>query len=101
MIFPQLCQYHKIPKPVPEFKFHPTRKFRFDFAWPEYKVALEVEGGVWVKGRHTRGQGFINDLFKYNSATMLGWRILRITPDQLTKTETFTLISNTLFNVNN
>lgn len=86
----------KIPAPVKEFQFHETRKWRFDFAWPEEKLALEIEGGVWTRGRHTRGQGFINDLEKYNTATMMGWRILRITPDQLLKLTTIEYITKSL-----
>ncbi|MBE3139168.1 MAG: hypothetical protein IMZ53_01140 [Thermoplasmata archaeon] len=64
-------------KPQTEYKFHPFRKWRFDFAFPEILFALEIEGGVWSKGRHTRGTGFIGDIDKYNEATMMGWRVLR------------------------
>lgn len=66
---------------VREYRFHPTRRFRFDYALPEYKIAIEIEGGVWIKGRHTRGAGYQRDLIKYNLATTLGWRVLRYTPD--------------------
>ena len=61
-----------------EFKFHPTRKWRFDFAIQEHKIAIESEGGIWSGGRHTRGKGFIGDMEKYNTATALGWRLIRI-----------------------
>ena len=44
-----------IPAPVTELKFHPSRKFRFDYAWPEHRVAVEINGGAWSGGRHTRG----------------------------------------------
>ena len=64
-------------QPETEYRFHDTRKWRFDFAWPPIKLAVEVEGAVWTQGRHTRGQGFINDCEKYNAATELGWRVLR------------------------
>ena len=64
-------------KPQNEYKFHPSRKWRFDFAFPEIMFALEIEGGVWSKGRHTRGTGFVNDINKYNEATMMGWKVLR------------------------
>jgi very-short-patch-repair endonuclease len=72
-----------IPLPESEYAFHPTRKWRFDYAWVDEKVAMEVEGGAWIKGRHNRGRGFINDMEKYNSATILGWRVLRVTPEQV------------------
>jgi len=67
---------------IPEYKFHPARKWRFDYAIPKYMIAIEVEGGVWNNGRHTRGAGYIKDMEKYNEATILGWRILRYTPQQ-------------------
>lgn len=69
--------------PVTEFTFAPPRKWRFDFAWPERLLALEVEGGTWVSGRHTRGAGFEADLEKYNEAALAGWKVLRVTPDMI------------------
>ena len=69
----------KLPPAVQEFKFNPDRRWRFDFAWPEQKVAVEIEGGVWSGGRHTRGAGFIGDCEKYNAAVLSGWRIFRFT----------------------
>lgn len=54
------------------------RRFRFDFAWPKRKVAIEIEGGIFMRGRHVRPSGFINDATKYNAATLQGWRVYRI-----------------------
>jgi len=71
--------------PASEFRFHPTRRWRFDVAWPGPKVALELEGGVWVNGGHNRGAGLVGDMEKMNAATSLGWRILRYTADDLRK----------------
>jgi len=68
---------------VSEYRFDSKRKWRFDFSHPELKIAIEIEGGVWSKGRHLRGQGFINDMEKYNKASLLGWKILRYTPQQI------------------
>lgn len=72
-----------LPGAETEFEFHPDRKWRFDVAWPEHRVALEVEGGVWTGGRHTRGAGFLADVEKYNAAAVLGWRLLRTVPSDL------------------
>ena len=72
-----------LPKPVTELRFAPPRRWRFDYAWPDKKIALEVEGGVWSGGRHTRGAGFLKDIEKYNEAACLGWRVVRCTPKEL------------------
>lgn len=71
-----------LPRPVEEHRFDEQhgRKWRFDFAWPDHKVALEVEGGVFSGGRHVRGAGFKADCEKYNAAVMQGWRVLRFVP---------------------
>lgn len=91
-VFLSLLQSEKIPAPVMEYRFHPNRKWEFDYAWPEYKVFLEVEGGVWTKGRHTSGSGFMGDMEKYNAAACLGWRLIRVVPTDLIKIKTVDLI---------
>jgi hypothetical protein len=73
----------KLPLPVPEYRFDSKRKWRFDFAWPDQRLALEVEGGIWTGGRHGRGKGFQEDCEKYNAATVAGWRVLRVTGGQV------------------
>lgn len=82
-VFCQLIKQEGLPVPETEYKFHPTRKWRFDYCWPKQKIALEVDGGVWTQGRHTRGSGAIKDMEKFNNAAILGWRVLKYTPDQL------------------
>lgn len=62
-----------------EYKFVHDRRFRFDLAIPEKRIAIEFEGGVWSNGRHVRGKGYVNDCKKYNLATMHGWKMLRYT----------------------
>jgi hypothetical protein len=71
-----------LPPHVEEHRFdeHNGRRWRFDFAWPGQRVALEVEGGVFSRGRHVRPQGFIADCEKYNAAAIQGWRVLRCVP---------------------
>jgi very-short-patch-repair endonuclease len=95
-MFEKILQSMKMPVPVTEHHFHPKRKWRFDYAWPNEKLALEVEGGVWVGGRHNRATGFLKDMEKYNTAAMMGWRIIRVTPKQLLTTETIELIKKLL-----
>lgn len=68
--------------PEREFRFHPSRKWRFDFAWPSRFVAVEIEGNAWgVKGggRHMQD----GDMEKYNAAAVLSWRVLRFSPGML------------------
>jgi very-short-patch-repair endonuclease len=69
--------------PEREHKFYPGRSWRFDFSWPAFFVAVEVEGGIWENGRHVRPQGFSDDAEKYNTATAAGWRVYRFTSDMV------------------
>ena len=66
-----------------EYRFAPPRRWRMDFADPARMVAVEIEGGTWSAGRHTRGAGFAADCEKYSAAAVLGWRVLRFTTDQV------------------
>lgn len=66
-----------------EYKFHPTRKWRADFLITGTKILIEVEGGIWSGGRHTRGKGYIGDMEKYNSAAMMGFTVLRFCTEQV------------------
>lgn len=68
-----------LPAPEREHRFHPTRRWRFDYAWPKPKVALEYEGTGGAKSRHMTFTGYANDCEKYNEAAILGWRVIRVT----------------------
>ncbi len=72
-----------LPGYVKEHIFHPTRKWRFDYAWLDLKVALEIHGGVFTNGRHTRGSGFTEDKVKMNEAQLLGWIVIEATTAQV------------------
>lgn len=72
-----------LPKPTREARFHPTRRWRWDLCWPEQKVAVEIQGGVWQSGRHTRGKGYTSDCEKLNEAQLLGWVVVWVTYDQI------------------
>lgn len=81
---------------VKEHVFHWTRKWRFDYAMPELKIAIEIDGGLWEYGRHNRPQGYIDDMEKLNTAASMGWLILRFTTDDRLKTSTLALIKDTV-----
>ncbi|HFX6333847.1 DUF559 domain-containing protein [Acinetobacter nosocomialis] len=66
-----------------EYKFHPTRKWRADFFITGTKILVEVEGGIWSGGRHTRGKGYLGDMEKYNEAAMMGFTVLRFSTEQV------------------
>ena len=86
----------KIKEPKREHKFHKDRKWRFDFAWPEEKFAVEVEGGTCIYGRHNRPQGFENDCIKYGEAIRLGWDVYRCTSSMVKKMDAVDFIDNFL-----
>lgn len=91
-VFTVICKTDLGVECVKEYKFHPERRWRFDYAIPERKIALEVEGGVWTQGRHTRPQGFLGDIEKYNTATLMGWRVFRTTPIELYRAATINML---------
>jgi very-short-patch-repair endonuclease len=68
-----------ISVPEEQYKIIPDRKFRWDFAWPEHKLAIEIQGGTWSGGAHSRGWGIERDCEKHNLAVLAGWRTLLFT----------------------
>ena len=84
MIVPLVLQIRAVglPRPIEEFRFS-KRRWRFDLCWPVRKLAVEIEGGTWSRGRHTRGKGFAADCIKYNEAALLGWHVLRVTTEMV------------------
>lgn len=101
MIFFAMLKQWNIDTPVKEHLFAKElkRKFRFDYCFTDIMLAVEIEGGVWINGRHNRASGFIKDIVKYNIACMLGYRILRFTIADLKKTSTYDIISKTIQNI--
>lgn len=81
---------------VPQFYFAKPRRWTFDFAVPALMLAVEVEGGIWVKGRHTRGKGYEKDCEKYNEAALRGWKVLRFTTGQVKTGYAITTIERAL-----
>lgn len=77
------CRANSVPIPEAEVRFHGLtgdRRWRFDWAWPDRKVAIEVHGGLYRQGHHTRGKGFLDDREKMSHAQALGWRVFECAP---------------------
>ena len=80
-----------LPEPIREYVAIPGRRFRWDFAWPQFRLLLEVQGGTWGKGgkggsaAHSGGMAASRDCEKGNLATCAGWRTLSVTTDQIRK----------------
>jgi very-short-patch-repair endonuclease len=69
---------------TPEYKFDKKRKWRFDYLITSWHLfAIEIEGGIFTQGRHTRGAGYLKDLEKYREATALGYRVYRFSTDEV------------------
>jgi very-short-patch-repair endonuclease len=81
------CRALKLdPMPETQYRFWPGRRFAFDYAWPAQKLALEIDGGVFMDGggRHNRGSGYRQDCEKFAEAAILGWRVIRCLPEHVT-----------------
>lgn len=92
-LFVAFVTQNGLPAPLTEYRFHPARRWRTDYAWPDKRVALEVEGGIFVRGRHSRGAGMLKDMEKYNELAARGWRLVRTTPDKLCSPETLRVLT--------
>lgn len=76
--------------PEREYRFHPVRKWKFDYCFPWIKLAVEIEGGSGIYGRHQRPGGFKADCEKYNAAALMGWRVLRYSTDMVLRGDAIT-----------
>jgi len=76
----------------------PDRRWRLDLAHVDLKIGVECHGGVWTQGRHTRGQGFINDREKMNDAVRRGWLVLEFTPETIKSGEAVDVIQEVFIN---
>lgn len=96
----QVLEWHikaaNLPAPEREYRFCDDRRWRADFAWPGHGLLVEVEGGQWIQGRHTRGKGFENDCEKYNRAELDGWMVLRFTAFMISSGKALTQIIEAL-----
>lgn len=93
---PLLCRSLGLPEPVSEHRFAPPRRWRFDYAWERQKLALEVQGGLFTRGRHTQGSWLLKEHEKLNRAAALGWRVIYCTPKQIANGEAIQVIEAAL-----
>lgn len=93
-----IFQLHALgaPEPVREWKFHPIRRWRFDLAWVDKWIAVEVQGGVWSQGKHGRGSGVAKDYEKLNTAQIMGWKVLQFETSSVNSGEAAIEISDYL-----
>jgi len=94
----------KLPAPVREYRFYPKRGWRADFAWPNEKLLVEYEGGIFARsmgkgqdyGWHQSVGRMLGDMEKYNKAAMMGFRVLRFTANHVKSGEAVNLIEQAL-----
>jgi len=88
----------RLPRPETQYRFAPPRRWTFDFCWPAIRLALEVEGGIWIHGggRHNRASGFERDVEKYNEAALHGYAVLRVTTRQVQNGAALALVERAL-----
>jgi hypothetical protein len=96
--FDRLCIAVGLPRPVAEYQFALVvgRAWRFDWCWPNVKLAIEIDGGGFVRGRHHRHAGYMEDCIKGNEALILGWRVLHVVPEQVKDGSAFDFVRRAL-----
>lgn len=77
------CIADKMPPFVQNYIFMANRKFELDFAWVDYRIGVEINGGVWSKGAHGRPLAILRDMEKSNLLVLSGWKVLRYTPAEV------------------
>lgn len=93
--FAVACEAAGLPAPLKEHRFAPPRKWRIDYFFPP-DLAVELEGGAWVGGRHNRPTGYLKDVEKYNALTLAGIRLIRVTPKMVKSGEALALVEKAL-----
>jgi hypothetical protein len=94
--FEEICKANNLPLPAREFQFAPPRKWKFDFVWTTYLVALEIEGGAFYGKGHRSVGKFLRDMEKYNEAALDGWMVLRCTTKDIESGAVFALLKRAL-----
>jgi hypothetical protein len=99
-LFAAAAKAHGLPVPIFEFKFSTKRKWRFDVLFQSRAgspdVAIEIQGGLFTKGRHNQGAALIKEYEKINEAQLAGYVVLLVTPQQVDSGEVFDLVKRAL-----
>lgn len=77
------CIADRLPPFVQNYVFLENRKFELDFAWIDYRVGCEIQGGVFIKGAHGSPLAILRDMEKSNLLVLSGWKVLRYTPSEV------------------
>jgi hypothetical protein len=89
------CRAFGLPEPVPEYRFAPPRRWRFDWLFDGW-LAVEIQGGLFTRGRHVRGAALKREYRKLNEAAIAGFTVLLVTPDDVKDGGAFALVSRCL-----
>ena len=92
MVFCKIVEQELGYKVVKEYQFNPDRKWKSDYYIPELKLLIEQEGGVFTGQAHGSIKGILRDIEKYNSCTLLGYRLIRVLPSELMSNRTLEMI---------
>jgi len=95
-LFASLCQARGLPMPVSEYRFAPPRRWRWDWAFVEEKIAIEQQGGIWTHGRHVRGAALLKEWDKLNEGAVRGWRIVYCSPQQFASGDVLAVVERCL-----
>ncbi len=99
-LFAFQCASARLPAIVPQFLFAAplNRRFLADFAFPAYKVLVEINGGIWRPGggAHSRPANIERDIEKAQYAALLGYLVLPFTPREVRKGRALTWTERTL-----
>ena len=103
MAFLILCRSQELEPPNREFRFHETRRWRLDFAWPSARLGIEIEGGIWRKGggAHSHPSNIMRDIEKHNALMLAGWRFLRLTDKDIKDGSAILLVKEVLNKIKN
>ena len=92
----QQMQFVGLPTPEREYRFAPPRRYRADFAYPERKILVEVQGGIYTRGAHSRGIGLERDYEKLNLAQLLGYKVFQFSRKMIESGEAISILEKSL-----